>query len=194
MRIVAFGCSYTYGHGLPDCLHSDGITEDSSPSIWAFPSLLSKKLNCNYVNLGKSGNSNKEIWNDIMNFDFQKNDIAIITWTYFSRFCIIKSNSIQRINPWNNEDKVFYMNYSNKHDMILDFHGRLNHTHLYLDSIGIQNYNFIIEDLDKDSPNWNKSTILGSFKKIDQADDNSHPGILSHKKFSEMVYDKIISG
>ena len=192
MRIITFGCSYTYGHGLSDCLEKDKITQGSVPSKLAFPALLSKKLNCEYVNLGKSGNSNKEIWYDIMNFDFQKDDIAVITWTYFSRFCIIKSDSIRRINPWKEEEKLFYMNYSNRHDMIVDFYSRMNHTSFYLDSLGIKNYNFVVEQLDKNVPTWNKSSVLCLFKMIDKAADNCHPGTLSHNKFADEIYNEVI--
>jgi hypothetical protein len=192
MRIIAFGCSYTYGHGLNDCLDDNGQPGPTASKL-AFPSIVAKKLDFECVNLGKSGNSNKEIWNDVLNFKFQKNDIAIITWTYYGRFCIIKSDSIRRINPWKDEEKLYYMNYSNRHDMILDFHCRSNHVNLYLNSIGIQNYNFVIEEPENNVPKWNRSVILGLFKKIDQADDDCHPGILSHTEFSEEIY-KIISG
>lgn len=151
MRIIAFGCSYTYGHGLPDCL-DDKITQGPTHSNLAYPSILAEKLNCECINLGKSGNSNKEIWHDVINFDFQKDDITVIAWTYFSRFCIIKDDSIRRINPWLDDSKAFYMNYSNRHDMIVDFYSRLNYINFYLDSIGIKNYNFVIEELDNDAP------------------------------------------
>ena len=190
MRIIAFGCSYTYGHGLTDCLENDKITQGPEPSKLAFPSLLAKQLNCETVNLGKSGNSNKEIWHDILTFKFQENDIAVITWTYFSRFCIIKSNSIKRINPWKEEEKLFYMNYSNRHDMMLDFYGRLNHVSSYLNNIGIKNYNFVIEEY-SDIPAWSQTKILGKFEMLDKADDNCHPGIISHTKFADSIY-KII--
>jgi hypothetical protein len=190
MRIIAFGCSYTYGHGLTDCLENDKITQGPEPSKLAFPSLLAKQLNCETVNLGKSGNSNKEIWHDILTFKFQENDIAVITWTYFSRFCIIKSNMIKRINPWKEEEKLFYMNYSNRHDMMLDFYGRLNHVYSYLNNIGIKNYNFVIEEY-PDIPTWSQTKILGKFEMLDKADDDCHPGIISHAKFSDSIY-KII--
>jgi hypothetical protein len=191
MRLVTFGCSYTYGHGLSDCLDNDG-NPGPTPSKLSFSSLAAKKLNCEYINLGKSGNSNKEIWNDILNFKFQKNDIAITTWTYYSRFCIIKSDSIRRINPWIDEEKIFYMNYSNRYDMILDFFNRLNHSNFYLKSIGIKNYNYIIENLDDLEPSWNKIAILGLFEKIDKADDGCHPGPISHSIFAGNIYNHIV--
>ena len=191
MRIIAFGCSYTYGHGLNDCLDRDG-KPGSTPSDLSFPSIVAKKLNCECINLGKSGNSNKEIWNDILNFKFQKDDIAVITWTYYNRFCIIKSDSIRRINPWIGEEKIFYMNYSNRYDMILDFFNRLNHSDFYLRSMSIKNYNYIIERLDDEEPSWNKTTILGLFNKIDEADDGCHPGEISHSIFADNIYNHIV--
>jgi hypothetical protein len=193
MRIIAFGCSYTYGHGLSDCLEDDKTTQGPTPSKFAFPSLLAKKLNCESINIGKSGNSNKEIWNDILNFKFQENDIAVIVWTYFSRFCIIKSDSIRRINPWKEEEKVFYMNYSNRHDMVLDFYGRLNHVGSYLNNIGIRNYNFVIEYPDIEIPSWSQTKVLGKFEMLDKAADDCHPGVISHATFSDSMY-KIIHG
>jgi len=191
MRIIAFGCSYTYGHGLSDCLDRYG-QPGPVPSDLSFPSIVSKKLNCECINLGKSGNSNKEIWNDILNFEFQKDDVAVITWTYYSRFCIIKSDGIRRINPWIDQEKIFYMNYSNRHDMILDFFNRLNHSSFYLNSIGIKNYNYIIENLDDSEPSWNKTAILGLFEKIDEADDKCHPGSTSHLTFADSIYNHIV--
>lgn len=189
MRIIAFGCSYTYGHGLSDCLDNNG-SPGSTASKLAFPSIVANKLDCEYVNLGKSGNSNKEIWNDILNFEFKKDDIVVITWTYYSRFCIIKSDGIRRINPWIEKEKLYYMNYSNRNDMILDFYGRLNHINFYLNSIDVKNYNFVIEE--SECVSWNKTKILGLFKDIDKADDECHPGILSHSKFADEIYKEII--
>lgn len=191
MRIIAFGCSYTYGHGLPDCRDNDG-QPGNQPSQFAFPALLSKKLNCECINLGKSGNSNKEIWNDVLNFQFEKNDISIITWTYYDRFCIIKSDKIQRINPWIKKERIFYMNYNNRNDMVLDFYNRLNHIDLYLEKIGIKNLNYIIENNDIKTPNWNLTNIEGEFEMLDKADDNCHPGVISHENFATKIY-KFIS-
>lgn len=191
MRVIAFGCSYTFGHGLSDCPDLNGLPSPNHSNL-AFPTLLAKKLNCDYINLGKSGNSNKEIWNDVVNFNFQKDDIAVIAWTYYSRFCVIQLDKIKRINPWNDQDKIFYMNYSNRNDMILDFYNRLNHVNFYLNSINVKNYNYIIEKLDSTSPAWNKTDILGVFNKIDEAEDKCHPGEKSHLTFANTIYNHIV--
>lgn len=192
MRLIVFGCSCPYGHGLPDCLQDDGITQGDTPSKTAYPALVANKLNYGIKNCAKSGNSNKEIWNDVVNFNFRPDDIAIINWTCFSRFCIIHSDKIKRLNPWNSHQKLFFMNYSNRNDMILDFYLRLNHVSFYLNSKGVPNYNFLIEEPDF-QPDWSLTSTLGKFEILDKADDSSHPGPVSHSRFAEYVYDIIIS-
>jgi hypothetical protein len=192
MRIIAFGCSYTYGHGLPDCLSDDMITQGLNHSKLAYPSKLAEKLDCDYINLGRSGNSNKEIWYDVMNFNFKKDDIAVITWTYFSRFCVIKSNSIRRITPWKEEEKLFYMNYSSRKDMMIDFYCRLNHVNLHLNNSGIKNYSFVIDEPGTDIPKWSEATILGQFEMVDKANDKCHPGAVSHNRFANNIYNEVI--
>ena len=42
-KLVTFGCSYTYGHGLPDCIMAKGRA-GKRPSKFAWPYLLAKKL------------------------------------------------------------------------------------------------------------------------------------------------------
>ena len=49
-RLVAFGCSYTYGHGLPDCIMAKGRA-GKRPSKFAWPYLLAKKLDKRYTML-----------------------------------------------------------------------------------------------------------------------------------------------
>jgi hypothetical protein len=177
---------------LPDCLADDLITQGLKHSKLAYPSKLAEKLNCDYINLGRSGNSNKEIWYNVMSFDFKKDDIAVITWTYFSRFCVIKPDSIRRITPWKEEEKLFYMNYSSRKDMMLDFYCRLNHVNLYLNNNNIKNYNYVIDEPGTEVPKWNESTILGQFEMIDKANDNCHPGMFSHNRFANKIYNEVI--
>ena len=60
--LVAFGCSFTYGHGLPDCIGEDGVSNGPTPSVLAWPNQL--KTFCNFKtvdNQGEPGASNKII-------------------------------------------------------------------------------------------------------------------------------------
>ena len=56
----------------------------------------------------------------------------------------------------------------------------------------IKNYNFVIEELDKNIPSWSTTNVLGLFEMIDKADDNCHPGIDSHNKFADKIYNEVI--
>ena len=84
------------------------------------------------------------------------------------------------------------MNYSNRNDMLLDFYTRLNHINTYLQTKNIKSFNYVIEDSENESPEWNTVDILGLFQKIDEADDECHPGEHSHVVFADEIHNHII--
>ena len=64
-NLVAFGCSFTYGHGLKDCV-IDQINPGPNPSKYAWPTYLSLRLKCNgFENKGIPGASNKIIQKEV---------------------------------------------------------------------------------------------------------------------------------
>lgn len=85
-NLKTFGCSFTYGHGLPDCIQEDMMTHGFSPSNMAWPNHLKgicgfKKL----YNLSKPGISNKTILKRIVEHDYTEKDIVVILWSNFDR-------------------------------------------------------------------------------------------------------------
>ena len=98
-RLVAFGCSFTYGDELPDCV--SGL---DTPSKQAWPQVAADILGLECVNRGKSGIGNKHILHEIMTFDFQKSDTVVIMWSFFSRHCVIcDDSSVVDISHWNTD-------------------------------------------------------------------------------------------
>lgn len=86
----AFGCSETLGLWLPDTIpdHWDELGNPNvSPSNLAWPKIVANKLGYQCKNLGKSGNSNKGIVQDIIScIDLiQPDDIVCIQWTFIIR-------------------------------------------------------------------------------------------------------------
>jgi hypothetical protein len=73
MRIIAFGCSYTYGHGLSDCLDNDMMTQGPTHSNLAYPSILAEKLNCDESSVGKKLKGNHLTYHDVSWFVNQYN-------------------------------------------------------------------------------------------------------------------------
>ena len=88
-KLLAFGCSHTYGESLPDCLPNDPMPP---PSQFAWPNLLAKKLDRECVNLSRSGSSNKQIHYNLVNTNFDKDDIVVVLWTHHVRTCFMQDD------------------------------------------------------------------------------------------------------
>ena len=93
-NLFAFGCSHTYGHGLPDCLEAKNAP-GPNPSKLGWISHVGESLKKDVVNRGICGAGNKEIlWNFIRHIKLiDPEDSVIIQWSYFERNCIIRKNS-----------------------------------------------------------------------------------------------------
>lgn len=109
-RIIAVGCSFTYGHGLEDC-HYDGTpnaddhTAIFTPSKTAWPNLLAAMLNVDCVNLSEPGASNKYIAHRITEFDINSEDLVVVCWTHFSRTALqLEDKTILPIGNWQVHD------------------------------------------------------------------------------------------
>lgn len=83
-RLIAFGCSLTQGQALE---------ENISYSKLAWPYRLAEKMQLDCINAGQNGASAKKIWFNILNFEFQPDDIVVILWTHMDRWCIIKETT-----------------------------------------------------------------------------------------------------
>ena len=108
-RLIAFGCSHTYGIGLGD------------PSKEAWPMVLGDLLEVQKtVNKGNPGASIKEIAHTAFNFKYLPTDIVVFLWTHLNRHCIAGRAGCVRINPWFvNKDPLseyYYRNFHTEYD------------------------------------------------------------------------------
>jgi hypothetical protein len=199
MRLVAFGCSLTYGHGLPDCWDPVAKEPKKKSSSFAWPEVVAKHLKAECVNTSFPGASNKEILFKIQNFNFQLGDIAIILWTFPERSCVIQStdayapDTFKRLIPSNDDtdSKSFYMSYDDV-DATIDFYTRIEYANLYFKSRDIKALHFLISDRMLSNFSWAtaklESVYIGDIKvNFPPALDNEHPGKLAHYKFAEEV-------
>ncbi|SVD96860.1 uncharacterized protein METZ01_LOCUS449714 [marine metagenome] len=222
MRLVAFGCSNTYGQALPDVWDQEK-NEDTfnqktlvhnGPSKYAWPEILANKLNIECVNNGFSGASNKEIWYNILCTTFYKDDIVIILWPYFERYCFIQKNKIKQLGTWMTTDptypnyeqsKAFFKYFYDEYDMLLDFYLRVNHIQTFLqDKVELIKHSMVkrpqinFRELGFVSHlfHWNKikhNLYMSDFieQYLPKALDNGHPGTNAHKAFATAIYDEI---
>ena len=95
-RLVLFGCSLTYGNGLPDSATPDGST-GPSPSKMVWGELLGERLACPVVNRALPGSSNQLILDRILNFEFENEDRVIVLWSFFTRGLLYLKDEICNI-------------------------------------------------------------------------------------------------
>jgi hypothetical protein len=194
-RLIAFGCSNTYGQGLEDC-YVNGSHGDS-PSKLSWPFLLGELLEKEVVNNGYPSVSNFEILYRILNFDFQKNDVVVILWTFYFRDLIFKdAKNYERIGTWN-KSKIFNdwaMTHSNI-DLKIRSLFHMNHAELYLNSLDIKNFSFVIDpELVQDIPeylNIKNLKLNVNLIQVDNALDEYHLGPISHKRYALSFYKEM---
>ena len=148
-RLVAFGCSLTYGHGLPDCF----VPPDDAgpePSKFSWPQILANAMGKECINLSSPGSSNKRIWHNIVNFKFKADDIVFILWSYPIRSAVLNDrHSVQNIGPWlidsDSATNKFYDLYTD-YDIEMQSKLFISHSNLFLKSQDIVVYNLIIDN------------------------------------------------
>ena len=198
-RLVAFGCSNTYGQGLKDCWVPETRKFGPNSSEFAWPVLLAPKLNLECVNLSYPGASNKFIWNEIVNTVFRPTDTVIVLWTYPERWCVFDTEpDMNHIGPWENtkQSKCFYSKLYSEKDANIDMNIRINHSKLYLDNIGIKNYHLVYSREDFNQLSWNNTLVLKTYfgvyaNQCPKALDGEHPGLIAHQMYANQIYKEI---
>ena len=209
-NIVAFGDSYTFGHGLEDCWVKNG--NDYGPgrvcSEHAWPSILAKDLGYNVINHSEPGLSNLAILHSILNTKFSDNSICIIMWSYPFRDMIFGSkylptlelfnkkiehtHRVTHVGNWMRDElsKNWILTHNNT-DLIMRTWLHIHHANLYLDSLNVPHYNFFVgyQTIKNHKPDYvkilSKDILVDEF--LDYALDNDHPGPLTHIKMSNDI-------
>ena len=101
-KLFAYGCSYTYGHGLEDCIIGE-FEPGHEPSKLGYASILGQKLNFSEViNHSRPGTSNKWITHaiNVTADHISKNDSVIIQWTFVDRSTILRRGCDVNLNKY----------------------------------------------------------------------------------------------
>ena len=185
-RLVAFGCSMTYGHGLADCHippHNPGLVH----SKLSWPSIVSKLLDIEYVNNGICGASNKQILMEILKFPLREDDIVVVQWTYAHRSMVYKQNAdFHQVLPPQSKymtkesylfSESFYKIHSD-YDLLIASHLDIHHSNLYVTTTN-DIFNFHTDSsLDLVSPSFKINSTVVNLHSLgkDKALDSIHPG------------------
>jgi len=185
-RLVTFGCSYTFGQGLTDI-----YPHVTKPSKYAWGQLIADQLKLEHINNGKPGASNKEILNLILNFDYKEDDVVIVCWSHWDRWCVIKHDVVDQIGiwvvgtyyptdkrlqgklehvkknypEWEKMNEAFFTHIHNTHDMMLDMQRSMQFANLWLSNKKIKNYHTMTCDENLHSYlKWFDVDIISTFQ------------------------------
>ena len=213
MTIKAFGCSLTYGHGLPDCANP-GSKRHPSPSKLAWPNILGEFTGIEVENHSQFGASIKRNAFIATERTFWKEgDIAVFLWPHKSRYAIIMStDSITDLGSWskNKATKYHYAGQgAQKIDVEHDAAIRILGTELVLREQGVKTFHLLnTAELDlsmglkqnvklRDTLNVPDKDELGfdinvmAKRRADYGGDGVHPGLNTHRSFAKLLYKKI---
>lgn len=198
-RLIAFGCSITYGQGLPDC-----NTTFLTPSNYAWPSLVAKNINCTCNNQARPGSSNREILWRILNYnEYHHSDIVVILWTIKDRSSIITGKNfwdiIQlHIQEWSGQPKEvqiwrkFKVKTYNQYDTQLETLHYIDYAHRVLkEKVKTVLHYVSDDDLLIHTEPYIEAKLLGNGKKYmlryPYAADGGHPGEEGHRAFADKI-------
>ena len=189
-KIVAFGCSFTYGLELPDC-----PTIYDPPSKMGFSNIVGKNLNLEVINRADTGASQKQIAATILETDFEKDDIVLINWSTSSRRGIWNGMHWEQLANWTDDKtwKKFYAKYHREEDDVLDSLMNINLANMFLKEKCKTVINSIHEykkEIVESSVTWNTVKIDLVFNDSNYYYDvlkHGHPNLKSHEVFAERL-------
>lgn len=201
-RLITFGCSYTYGTGLPDCKNwMFNKLHNFKPSKMGWASLLADKLDLELVNESFPGSSNTEIMYNILKYDYHKDDTVVIMWTHYVRDMLFNSAHKypffrDRLGPWAKTHKErLWTEYLSEKDYAMKSWFHIHHADLHLQKQDVKyiHYPATPEELNKHKldfiqiNNYHSDGIVY----LDKATDDMHPGVKTNQLLCETIHRRL---
>ena len=202
-RLLAFGCSFTVGQGLPD------VYPEIKPSSYAWPSVLGNMLGYEVVNNGSPGAGNAEIAAKILRTDFKEDDLCVILWSHFTRYdYFVYRNDLTGKKQWGRNEYTRMLSKEPIEESWWKEHNRvknwltIHHTGIHLESKNIRFLQMlgVVDEatypmVDLSFPNLIEDCMPHDFI-IDRAMDAKeappgHPGTGSQQLIAKLFYDRI---
>jgi len=193
-RIISFGCSFTFGTSLPDCIRGH---RDDPPSQYAWPSVIGRTIRRPVKNFAVPGASNLEILYTIdRNQSYLKpNDRVFIMWSFLERTCVIDDNSVRQIGPWIDKpyaEKYYQFLHSDYHDKFVYpilireadriLRSKVNQV-FYLEVQPSNCFPLTLLPIDYDSVYDLTETVSS----LHLGADGQHPGIIKHENLAKSI-------
>ena len=199
-RLVAYGCSFTYGTGLSDSYYSYepdwyGPLQPSLDQSWA--AVAARELGMTVVNRGVPGASNLEILVRALRSAHEPGDILVFLWTHHPRDLTFTEQPIPhgndgkqwwQLGPWSRGTDARKLAAS---DTEFDY---LQRTFLYQHHTELAFKNHLVlhgtvEPCDQPRPPYLpiQHLAVNGFASLDRGLDHQHPGPKSHQETGAAV-------
>ena len=204
-RLVSFGCSFTFGHGLPDCYIAEHNLPGFEHSKMAWPSVLAERLNLDLINISSPGASNERILTNILNAEFESTDTVVILWSFIHRGLIFNDDGsdteVRPMTPSAEREPFFKLH--TDYDMLVKTLLYIHHATQYLENNKIKVHNCYMDfkmkhwlpkaKTHKKLVSYANTMQFISFTELltDRALDDSHPGIISHRNIANAIYNSL---
>jgi hypothetical protein len=213
-KLIAFGCSFTHGHSLPDQPEWRSVLKNQEPNFlipvsqqYAWPAVLGAELNLPVENHGHCGNSNRGILHDLLTANIDANDLVIIMWTCWNRNSILQTKAhSQNIDLHPTRGKVdpftrLYYRHASDYDLQFNTFHCIYTADCYLRSKGIRTIHTTMDATLESlaTPAWFPKDFefvkpfCGNHTLIDHAEDGAHPGVGSHDGWAKRMRNYILS-
>lgn len=215
-KLIALGCSNTYGHGLPDVTFPNGmlISPLRKPSNLAWPQKLADLLGYKCVNISRPASSNKLIAYRLLEQEIDEDDIVVFLWSFLLRTCIVDDAAlpheplderVKYLHRWaaNTNQKSaqawikWRAKYANENDLAIENMSWLATGNHYANLHTKNVYNYTMNDraLMPYADRF-KINIIQDFSKLaykmPKALDRQHPGEEAHTEMAKFMHRKIL--
>jgi hypothetical protein len=190
-RLIAAGCSCTYGHGLPDCSQGPDHVYGPEPSQLAWPSICAAQLGLACVNLSQPGSSNISILLSLLQHAWAPGDVAAVLWSFPQRDTLFGPDGDYRVLCDDQPIDRQYLAVHSDDDMQLRTWIYHDHAHARLRVLGIP---LVMTSLDA----WPRGRWPGEDHRditadqwgslhCDKGTDGRHPGVVTHDRWGRLM-------
>ena len=214
-RLIAFGDSSTRGEGLEDVWlgpkKGTRYTDSTPWSKYSWPQLLADRLGLTCVNLAQGGMGNREIAKTCWEFEFEPTDRVCVLWTFSERIYIHGHGLARPTGPPFRKKREPGLRASAawaKRGGFLDLYKRWStntdrdlETVMYADLIhdwlahrvqATANFHYVPLLTDDHGMPLHTPLIEHDFtRKLDQALDGDHPGMLTQQSWADQFYQRL---
>ena len=185
-NLVTFGCSHTYGTGLPDCWIPEEEIHAKHPSSLAWPAQLQERVGFKSLyNMSRPGASNKIILKNIVDYEYDKNTVVVVLWSNVDRHTIFKNKDKHSLHlmphfpkisfiaeyfaKWHGakdgtdlqkKSQLYFENFHEDFDVCFDQIIRINYVHAFLKNKGIKSFHLLPEHDYENHKNYLKNLFL----------------------------------